>query len=731
MSVRQPTRREFLRVTSLAGAGFLIGCDTSPAPSSAPAVTGAAAADATVAPAVQTPLNAFVRIATDNTVTVVVKHLDKGQGVTTGLPTIVADELGASWAQMRSEFAPADAERYKNLFFGIQGTGGSTSIANSWPQLRAASAAAREMLRGAAAAHFDVPAAEITARDGTLSHAATGRSVSFGDMAAAAADIAPPDEPALKDPSEFTLIGKEGVPRLDSSAKTDGSAVYTADVVRPGMLIAVMAHPPMFGGRVASVDRDAALAVDGVTDVVEISRGVAVVADSFYSASRGRDALSIQWDDSDAESRGSAQMFADYRAAVDTGDGALARNDGDANAGIESAERTVSARYELPFLAHATMEPMNCVVELGNDRCDIWTASQLPTVDVGMTAAVTGLPPEAVHIHTQFAGGSFGRRAVPDSDFVREAVEIVKALEGRAPIKLQWSRENDMRAGRYRPMSVHQLDAGIGKDGQASAWRHRLATQTFMRGTPFEGLIENGVDSAAVEGARGLPYAIGNVRVEQTLVANGVPTLWWRSVGHTHNAFVTESFLDEVAHELGEDPFEYRRRLLKDHPRHLAVLERAASEAGWGGVMAEGTGRGIAVHESFGSFVAQVAEVSAGPDGRFQVTRVVCAVDCGLAVNPDVVRAQMEGGIGYGLSSLLREEITLTEGRVDQGNFHNYRALRINEMPQVEVHIVASEQPPSGVGEPGTPPIAPAVTNALFAVTGKRIRRLPVGDQLA
>ncbi|MEO1576284.1 MAG: molybdopterin cofactor-binding domain-containing protein, partial [Pseudomonadota bacterium] len=516
----------------LAGAGFLIGCESPGTETPAAVAAGEAAAPVKTAPdAIQTGLNTFIRVGSDNTVTVVIKHLDKGQGVTTGLPTIVADELGADWSQMRTAFAPADADRYKNLFFGIQGTGGSTSIANSWQQLRTASAAARDMLRAAAAAQFDVPVEEISAGGGLLSHAASGRSVTFGEMAAAAADVTPPEAPALKDASEFTLIGKEGVPRLDSDAKTDGSLKYTADVERPGMRIAVMAHPPVFGARVASVDRDAALAVDGVSDVVQISRGVAVVADSYYSATKGRDALSIEWDQSDGELRSSDQMFADYREAVDTGEGALARNDGDANAGIEGAERSVSARYELPFLAHATMEPMNCVVELSEDRCDIWTASQLPTVDVGVTSAVTGLPAEAIHVHTHFGGGSFGRRAVPDSDYVRETVEIAKAVGGSTPIKLQWSRENDMRGGRYRPMSVHQLDAGLDQSGEPQAWRHRLAIQTFMRGTSFEGLIQDGIDGAAVEGARGLPYDIGSVRVEQTLMPNGVPTLWWRSVG--------------------------------------------------------------------------------------------------------------------------------------------------------------------------------------------------------
>jgi isoquinoline 1-oxidoreductase beta subunit len=648
--------------------------------------------------------------------------------VTTGLPTIVAEELDADWSQMRAEFAPADASRYNNLFFGpMQGTGGSSSIANSWAQLREAAAGARAMLVGAAAAVWAVPAEEITVERGKIRHAGLEQEATFGEMAVRAADVLPPDEPVLKDPANFTLIGTR-VPRLDTAGKTDGSTRFTIDVERPGMLTAVVAHPPKFGATVESFESEAALAVPGVSDVVEIDRGVAVLADSYWSALKGRQALTVEWDFANAESRGSDELFADYEALM-AGEGVPARNDGDTGAVLASAANIVRREFHFPFLAHAAMEPMDCVVELTANGCEIWTGSQLPTGDQQVAADLLGLMPEQVTIHTHFAGGSFGRRAVPDSDYVAEAVMVAKAIEGRAPIKLLWSREDDMRAGRYRPMSYHVLEGALDESGNIHAWRHNVAIQSFMRGTFFEGMIQDGLDGAAVEGARGLPYAIPNLRVNWHEAENGVPTLWWRSVGHTQNGYATEVFFDELAHAAGKDPFEFRRALLQEHRRHLGVLELAAEKAGWNEPLGEGRGRGIAMHESFGSFVAEVVEVSVD-DGSFTVDRVVCAVDCGIAVNPDVIKAQMEGGIAYALSAALREEVTLTEGEVQEGNFDRYRILRIDEMPEVEVHIVASTEAPTGVGEPGVPPLAPALANAIFAATGKRIDRLPIGNQL-
>jgi len=719
-------RRTFLKVVGLSGAGFMIGCgrgeDTAPVAGSAGGT--ATGADAGTAAGEEIATGPFIRIGTDNTVTVIVKHLDKGQGVTTGLPTIVAEELDAAWSQMQAEFAPADASLYNNLAFGpMQGTGGSTSIANSWMQLRKAAAGAKAMLVGAAAAEWQVPAGEITVSKGVVSHAASGRSATFGELALAAADITPPADPPLKDPADFTLIGTK-VPRLDSAAKTDGSLEFTMDLTRPGMLVALVAHAPRFGAKVKSFDATAAKAVAGVTDVVEIPRGVAVVADSYWSAQKGREALTVEWDESAAEKRGSEELFAEYEAKAKE-DGLAARDDGDAPGALGAAENVVRREYRLPFLAHATMEPMDCVVELADGGCRIWTGSQIQTIDQNIAARILGLQPEQVEINTLFAGGSFGRRAVPDSDYVADAVSVAKAIGGRAPVKLIWTREDDMRAGRYRPMSYHVLEGALDGDGKPAAWRHQAVIQSFMKGTAFAGMMQDGIDPSAVEGSRDLPYAIPNLRVDWHPFDNGVPTLWWRSVGHTQNGFVTEVFIDELATAAGRDPVELRRELLAGHPRHLAVLELAAEKAGWGEDLGPNRGRGVAVHKSFGTYVAEVADVTIADDGSFSVDRVVCAVDCGIAINPDVIRAQMEGGIAYALSAALREEITLEDGRVQQDNFDNYRPLRIDEMPTVEVHIVASGEAPTGVGEPGVPPLAPAVANAVFAATGKRTYRLP------
>ena len=711
MSIENPQRRVFLQAAAIAGGGFAIGVMP----------RGAHAADA--APA---KLNPFVRVNTDNTVTVIVKHVEMGQGTYTGLPTLVAEEMDADWAQIRVEGAPADATLYNNLFWGpTQGTGGSTAMANSFEQMRKAGATARAMLVAAAAEKWNVTADSIVVSNGVLTHRASGRRLTFGAVATDAARQAVPADVKLKEPKDFKLIGKR-VTRKDSKDKTNGSAKFTIDVKMPGLLTALVAHPPRFGATVKSFNASKAIMVKGVTEVVRIPSGVAVLAKDFWSAKQGRDALVIEWDETAANRLGSAEILAQYRALAATA-GAVARSDGDAATAMAGAAKRIEATFEFPYLAHASMEPMDCVIKLDGDQCEVWSGEQFQTIDQAMIAGVLGLKPPQVKINMLYAGGSFGRRANPAADFSVEAAQIVKAIGGRAPVKLMWTREDDMRGGFYRPLYLHTLSAALDASGKPVAWQHRIVGQSILAGTPFEGmLVKNGVDATSVEGASTLPYDIPNLQVDLHTTKIGVPVLWWRSVGSTHTAFSTETFLDEMAAAAGRDPLEFRRALLTKHPRHLGVLNLAAEKAGWDKPLAKGRGRGIAVHESFNSFVAQVAEVSIGKDGALKVERVVCAVDCGIAVNPDVIRAQMEGGIGFGLSAALYGAITLKDGVVEQSNFHDYQPLRINEMPKVEVHIVASNAAPTGVGEPGVPCIAPAVANAVFAATGQRLRKLPL-----
>jgi len=705
------TRRRFLQSATLGSAALLVGFRFD--------ARRALAADDVFAP------NAFVRIAPDNTVTIIGKHLEMGQGSHTGLAVILAEELDADWAQVKVEAAPADATRYNNLKFGpMQATGGSTSLANSWEQLRRAGATARAMLVEAAAQEWSVPAAEITVDRGVVSHPPSGRQATFGELAAKAATLTPPAQVILKDPKDFKLVGKV-VRRVDGSAKTDGSAKFTADFSVPGMLTALIARPPRFGATVKSIDAIGTRRVKGVTHVVQVPSGVAVLATSFWAARKGRAALRVTWDESRAERRGSDDLFAAYRALAG-GPGRPARREGDAAGALGRAATVIEAIYEFPYLAHAPMEPLDAVVRVGADGCDYWAGSQVQTIDQAVIARTLGLPLDKVRIHTLLAGGSFGRRGTPDGDVAGEAAAIAKAIGRDKTVKLVWTREDDIQGGKYRPLYVHRLRAGLDTQGNIVGWEHRIVGQSLMAGTPFEqAFVKNGVDGTSVEGAANLPYDIPNLTVELHTTQVGIPVLFWRSVGSTHTAYSTETFLDELAHAAGRDPLEVRRALLAKHPRHLGTLNLAAEKAGWGEPVAAGRARGIAVHESFDTVVAQVAEVSRRPDGLPKVERVVCAVDCGTAVNPDVVRSQMEGGIGFGLAAALWSEITLVHGRVQQRNFDGYRPLRIEDMPAVEVHIVPSGAVPTGVGEPGVPPIAPAVANAFFQLTGQRARRLP------
>jgi isoquinoline 1-oxidoreductase subunit beta len=675
--------------------------------------------------------NAFIRIAPDNTVTVIVKHLEMGQGTYTGLPTLVAEELDADWSQIRVEGAPADASRYNNLFWGAaQGTGGSTALANSYEQLRKAGATARAMLVAAAADKWGVPAGEIKLSKGVLEH--KNRKATFGELAADAAKQPVPAEVALKDPKDFVYIGKPAA-RTDARAKSNGSAMYTQDVKLPGMLTAVVLHPERFGAKLKSFDAAKARAVKGVVDVVAFStpatNGVAVLAKDYWSAKKGRDALSAEWDETGAFRLGSAEIMAEYKKLA-VAQGTVARKDGDVERALKDAPKTLEAAYEFPYLAHASMEPMNCVVKLDSAGCEIWNGEQFQTIDQAVVAKLVELKPEQVKLNMLYAGGSFGRRANPQSDFVLETAAIAKALGGRAPVKLVWGREDDMRAGYYRPMYYHSLEAGLDAQGKLIAWRHTIVGQSILAGTAFESMmVKDGVDATSVEGAATLPYAIPNLAVDLHSPKIGVPVQWWRSVGSTHTAFATECFLDEIARATKRDPLQLRRALLVKHPRHKAVLELAAHKAGWGKPLAKGRSRGIAVHESFNTFVAQVAEISKKKDGSIKLERVVCAVDCGVAVNPNIIAMQMESGIGYGLSAALTGAITLKGGSVEQSNFHDYPVLRINQMPRVEVHIVSSKEKPTGVGEPATPVIAPALANAILALSGKPVRALPLSAQ--
>lgn len=717
------SRRDFLK--SSAGLVLAFYVPRGIAQISGPGKTAGAAAQSTLEP------NAFVRVAADNTVTVIVKHLEMGQGVYTGLPTVLAEELDADWSQIRVEGAPADASRYNNLMWGAaQGTGGSTAIANSFEQMRKAGAVAGAMLISAAAEAWKVPAGEIDVRQGVVMHGATKHKASFGELARRAAAQPVPAEVKLKEPKDFQLIGKR-LPRKDSRVKVNGTAQFTIDVKLPGMLTAVVSHPPRFGAKVRSFDAAKARAVKGVADVVQIPTGVAVLATDFWAAKQGRDALAVTWDFSGAEQRSSNAILASYKELAGK-PGASARAVGDAAAAIQKSAKVLRAAFEFPYLAHAAMEPMNCVVRLGNGECEIWNGEQMQTGDQHAVAAALKLKPEQVRINMLYAGGSFGRRANPHSDYVLEAVEIARAIGGRAPVKLQWTREDDMRAGYYRPLNYHELEAGLDAQGKIVAWRHRIVGQSILGGTAFEeALVKEGIDATSVEGAANLPYQIPNLAVELHSPKTGVPVQWWRSVGSTHTAFSTEIFIDELAVAASADPVAFRREMLGGHPRHLKVLDVVAQKAGWGTALKTTTpgtrrGRGIAVHESFNTYVAQVAEVTVAKDGSIRVDRVVCAVDCGIAINPDVVRAQMEGGIGFGLTAALHGAITLKDGVVEQSNFHDYVPLRINEMPAVDVHIVPSGEKPTGVGEPGVPPIAPAVANAVFAATGQRLRSLPL-----
>ena len=712
----QPSRRSFLIGATAVGSSLIVGF-----------AAHAEGAPDTVKPAAS-PFAGYVEIAPDETVTVFSAHMDMGQGIYHGLASLVQEELDADWAKVTVVGGSGNTALYGNVRLGgkMQFTGGSTGTASSWERYRRAGATARAMLVAAAATQWGVPESEIKAEKGVVSHL-SGKSATYGALAPAAAAAAVPSSVVLKDAKDWKYIGSETLPRYDSAPKSNGRQQYTIDLREPGMLTAVVIHPPLFGATLKSFDASKAKQVNGAVDVVVTPLGIAVVANGMWEAMKAREAVVVEWDESQAEKRSSSDLAADYRAASDNGGAVVATNIGDVDAAFAKAAKVIEARYEFPYLAHAPLEPINAAARMNLDgTLEVWGGHQMPDLYQAVAARVAGVTPDKVILRVMKTGGGFGRRAAPDADIIVEAVATAKALGWKAPVKVQWTREDDMRGGRYRPAFVHKLRAALDESGNLIALRDTLVGQSIAKGTLLEqALVKGGVDALSVEGVANQPYAIPNVRIDLTTTDVKVPVLWWRSVGSTHTAYALETFIDEVAHGVGKDPVEFRLAMLKDKPRHAEVLKLAAEKAGWDKVLPTGRYRGIAVAESFRSYVAQVAEISVDKVGTPRVHRVVCAVDCGVAVNPDQVRAQMEGGIGFGLGAILKSELTLDKGRVVQGNFDGYDVLRLNEMPSVEVHLVKSSAPPTGVGEPGVPPIGPAVANAYFQATGKRVRILP------
>ncbi|GAB3104639.1 xanthine dehydrogenase family protein molybdopterin-binding subunit [Lysobacter terrae] len=717
---RKLSRRDFLKTGAVMGGGLVVAFVI-------PGAHRLASAASMPTAAAFTP-NAFLRVGNDDSVTVLIAHSEMGQGIWTALPMLIAEELDADWSKIRVEHAPA-APAYAHTQFGMQMTGGSTSTWSEFDRYRQAGAAARMMLMQAAATRFSVPLEQVRTENGEV--IAGSKRLRYGALADDAGKLKTPDPATLKlkDPKDWKFIGKP-TRRLDTPEKITGRAKFGMDVQFPGLLSAVVARAPVFGAKVKSFDADAAKQVEGVRKVVQVPTGVAVVADHYWAAKRGRDALKIDWDLGEGAAMDSGAMRAELSRLAATA-GMPAAQAGDVDAALPKAKKTVAAVYALPYLAHAPMEPLNCSVKVGADGCEIWTGTQFQTLDQTVASKILGLKPEQVQIHTTFLGGGFGRRATPTSDFVSEAVHVAKAAG--VPVKTVWSREDDIRGGYYRPAYVHDARIGVDANGMPTAWRHGIAGQSILAGSPFEAvLVKNGIDGTSVEGVADSPYLkdIADHRVDLHSPRTAVPVLWWRSVGHSHSGFVMESLIDELAHSAGKDPLAYRRALLQKHPRHLGALNLAAEKAGWGKPLPKGHARGIAVHESFGSYVAQVAEISmeksAQGEPHIRVHRVVCAIDCGIAVNPETIRAQMESGVAFGLSAALHSRLSFRDGRVEQSNFHDYPVLRLAEMPKVDVHIVPSTEKSGGVGETGVPPIAPAVANAVFALTGERLRELPL-----
>jgi isoquinoline 1-oxidoreductase subunit beta len=704
------SRRELLRNTAASAAGLVVAFHV-------PRVVRAAPAGAPALP----PVNAFLRIGTDDSVTVLIAHSEMGQGIWTGLSMLIAEELECDWSKVKVEHAPA-APQYAHPAFGLQMTGGSSTTWSEFDRYRTVGATARDMLVRAAAARWKVAPGACRVANGIVS---SGKEqASFGKLAQAAMALAPPKAVKLKEPKDWKLIGT-AVKRLDTPEKITGQAQFGIDVQFPGLRVAVVARPPAFGAKLAKFDGAAALKVPGVEKVVPTGNGVAVIAKHYWAAKLGRDALQIDWTPPEGGGIDSDKQMAEFRAMAKKA-GAIVKEKGKVDAAFAAAKTKLEAEYEVPYLAHAPMEPLNCTVKIDGDRCEIWTGTQFQTVDQQVAAKIVGTTPDKVTIHTTFLGGGFGRRANPVSDFVSEAVIAAKAAG--VPVKVVWTREDDIHGGYYRPAYAHRIRTGLDEHGKPIAWDHVVVGQSILAGTPFEPmLVKHGVDGTSVEGLADSPYLedTGALRISLHSPRTPVTVLWWRSVGATHTAFAMEGMLDECAHAAGQEPLAYRLGLLKDKPRHATALKLAAEKAGWGSPLPAGRARGLALHESFGSIVAQIAEVSVD-HGQIRVHAVTCAVDCGTAVNPLGVEAQVQGSIAYGLTAALHGKLTIVGGKVQESNFHDYPILRMFEMPKVSVHIIQSKAKMGGIGEPATAPIAPAVANAVFALTKQRLRSLPL-----